>query len=539
MYMEFNDKKSLNDFADLNNLKNIELIHNVSNAVDRHKMLDTGDSVLVSVSGGPDSVFLLYFLNIIKKRYSLNLFAFHLDHLTRMGDSTKDAGFVKNLCLKLNIPLFSEEINVKNWCLERKLSFQEGARNLRKELLEKYRLKNSIRKIAIAHNADDNIETFLMNLIRGTGLKGLGSIKPVNGMIIRPLIYCHKDEIMGFLTLNNFNFCIDRTNSEDSYFRNKIRNKLVPYIENELGRGFKKNILNTINILRSSNEYIESKVFEIIAEIQKNQKIDIINTAEKGFVKIPISVIENLDDSLKTFFVYKLTELVKGSSKDIISTNVTDILKYCFVGGESKQLNLSGGIIFMKEGEFIYIYNRSIINYKDLFLDTKQGLYEAIKTEIGKNELGTLLNSLEQKAKGTNVSEKLSANDFKEEIIKKINNSNYRLKIKVINAADFDRKQIIKSGANEAFLDLNKIKFPVLIRKWRYGDKFMPFGMNNYKKLQDFFTDAGVPLHSRSMVTVFCDAEKIIWLGGLRIDERVKVDNDTKSITHLILEKIS
>ncbi|MHB9129192.1 MAG: tRNA lysidine(34) synthetase TilS, partial [Candidatus Humimicrobiaceae bacterium] len=199
--MEIKDKSILYDLKDLSNLKNAELIFNAVNTIEMHKMLDLGDSVLVSISGGPDSVFLLYFLNIIKAKYKLNLFAFHLDHLTRKGDSTKDADFVKSLCLKLNIPLFSEEINVKNWCQERKLNFQEGARLLRKNLLEKYRIKNSIKKIAVAHNADDNLETFLMNLIRGAGLKGLGSIKPVNGVIIRPLIYCYKAEIINFLTL--------------------------------------------------------------------------------------------------------------------------------------------------------------------------------------------------------------------------------------------------------------------------------------------------------------------------------------------------
>ena len=536
--MEHKNKFRFCDIEGLNNLKNTELIYNALNAVEKHKMLDMEDPVLVSVSGGPDSVFLIYFLNIIKKRYKLNLFAFHLDHLTRTGDSTKDADFVKKLCLKLNIPLFSKEINVKNWCREKKLSFQEGARILRRDLLEKYRLKNSIKKIAVAHNADDSIETFLMNLIRGTGLKGLGSIKPVQGLIIRPLIYCHKDEIINFLASNGFDYCIDRTNRENRYFRNRIRNKLVPYIENELGRGFKKNVLNTINILRSSSEYIESKVFKIIAQIQANQKSDIVDTAKKGYVKIPAAEIENLDNNLKTFLILKLIELVKGSSKDIISINVADILKFCFPGGESKKINLSGGIIFTKEGEFVYIYNSAVINYKDLFSDAKQEIPEFITVEISKNEIKSLLNSLKYKKSAANASDMPDANDFKEEIIKSIKDLDCQLKIKMIKAADYDKKQIIYSGENEACLDLDKIKFPILIRKWQPGDKFIPFGMNNKKKLQDFFTDAGVPLHSRHRVPVFCDSEKIIWLGGLRIDERVKVDDDTRTIICFVLEKM-
>jgi tRNA(Ile)-lysidine synthase len=537
--MEFKNKSISYDLKDLSNLKNTELIFNAVNTIEMHKMLDLEDSVMVSISGGPDSVFLLYFLNILKTKYKLNLFAFHLDHLTRKGDSTRDADFVKSLCLKLNIPLFSEEINVKNWCHERKLNFQEGARLLRKDLLEKYRIENSIKKIAVAHNADDNLETFFMNLIRGTGLKGLGSIKPVSGVIIRPLIYCYKVEVINFLACNNLNYCLDSTNFESKYFRNKIRNKLIPYIENELGQEFKKNILNTINLLRTGGGYIESKVCEIIAGIQKKQGSSVTDAVEKGFVRIPASDIESLDSNLKAFLVYKLIELVKGSSKNIISANVADILKYCYPGGESKKISLPSGLIFIKEREFIYIYNSKKINYKDLFLDTRQDLVALIPTEISKNEIDSLLDTLKFKKSAPEALNVPGANDFKEEITKNVNDSDYSLKIKIINAADHDKNHIIHSSENEAYLDMNKIKFPVLIKKWQQGDKFMPLGMNNRKKLQDFFIDAGVPLHFRSTVPVFCDLEKIIWLGGLRIDERVKVDKNTKTILYLFLEKKS
>jgi tRNA(Ile)-lysidine synthase len=126
-----------------------------------------------------------------------------------------------------------------------------------------------------------------------------------------------------------------------------------------------------------------------------------------------------------------------------------------------------------------------------------------------------------------------------EGIIKKIINHNYSLKIKIINADSNCNNQVIQANENEAYMDLDKIKFPVLIRKWKQGDKFMPLGMDNEKKLQDFFIDTGIPLHFRSSVPVFCDLEKIIWLGGRRIDERVKVDKNTKTILYLLLEKNS
>ena len=525
--MEFKYKNSFFDLKELSNLKNNELIFNALNAVEKHNMLEAGDSVLVSISGGPDSVFLLNFLNIIKTGYGLKLFAFHLDHMTREGRSTKDADFVRSLCVKLDIPLFSEKINAVAWCRERKLSFQEGARQLRKNLLEKYRNETSIKKIAVAHNADDNIETFLMNLIRGSGLKGLGSIKPADEVLIRPLIYCLKDEIINFLTVNNIKYCVDSTNFENKYFRNKIRNKLIPYIENELGQQFKKNILNTINILRASGEYIEKKVLEIIRELEKTPGSSIFDSAQKGFLRIYAADIGNLDNDLKAFLIRKLIELVKGSAKDIISINIDDILKFCYQGGESKKISLAAGLVFVKESDFIYIYDSTKITHKDLFLDSGMLMPSSAIIKISKDEILSL----------SKISDLSAAGDNANESIKKIIEGGYTLRIKIIDAGALDKDHLTRITANEAYLDLDKIMFPVLIRKWRNGDRFIPLGMKNEKKLQDFFTDEGTPLHLRGSVHVFCDIEKIIWLGCQRIDERVKVDKNTRSILYLFLKK--
>ncbi len=312
--MDSIDKNNLNGFNNPDSPDHNKMFSRVIETINKFNMLSPGDSVLISISGGPDSVFLTYFFSMIKNKYKLKLYAFHLDHMTRDGDSTKDAEFVENFCSDLKIRLFSDKIDVQKWCIERKMNFQEGARILRKSLLEKYVMENSIDKIAIAHNSDDNLETFFMNLLRGSGLKGVSGIKPVNGNIIRPLINSSKKEIIYFLDSGKINYHIDKTNLEVKYLRNKIRNILIPELENEFGISFKNNVLNTVETLRTVNNYIEAEVLKVINEIIKRQGISIGDIYNMGFIKIPIAFIEDLDNSIKTALVFKLIELVNGEA---------------------------------------------------------------------------------------------------------------------------------------------------------------------------------------------------------------------------------
>ncbi|MCL4384864.1 MAG: tRNA lysidine(34) synthetase TilS [Actinobacteria bacterium] len=612
--MKFKENKKFNFFKDLNiinSFNKVDIIYDLIKTIEKYDMLSSGDCVLISISGGPDSVFLTHVFNLIKNKYNLKLYAFHLDHLTRNGQSTKDAAFVSDLCKKYSITLFSEKIDVKRWCTEKKINFQEGARLLRKSLLEKYSNENAINKIAIAHNADDNLETFFMNLIRGAGLRGLSAIKPVSGKIIRPLLYIFKKDITDFLISNNISFCVDRTNLESKYFRNKIRNRLIPFMESEFGEGFKNNIVKAIENLKLANDYVDKEIIEIF----KKQNISVQDIAEviynKGFIKFPILNIINSDDFLKTALIFKLIELVKGSLKDITLENITDILKFCYQKGENKKINLSDGIFFVKEGDFIYFYDGKKVNLNSLFIsgknfgdddfskenknifddgiiviseddarsllagekifkgnlssknkdeienkeknnkETKRGYKEKNKEENKEKykednnepDLRTDLTILNNNIKPDNdIKPKnsiKSENNLKpiliSEINKTINELDAKINIKVLNIINYDKKFFTQAEKNEAYMDINSIKFPVVVRNWHAGDSFIPLGLNGEKKLQDFFIDSGITFHLRKKIFVFCDLEKIIWVGNLRIDDRVKVSEKTKTILYLRL----
>ena len=185
--------------------------------IESYSMVKSRDRILISISGGPDSTFLTHLLYLMRPVLNLTLFGFCLDHMTRNGESTKDALFVEKLCRELDIELFRQKIDVQKWCRSNKFSFQEGARKIRMEKLLEISKENNIERIATGHNADDNIETFLMHLVRGAGARGLSGIKPVSRKFIRPLIDIFRKDIIAYLDNKKISYCVDSTNIENIY----------------------------------------------------------------------------------------------------------------------------------------------------------------------------------------------------------------------------------------------------------------------------------------------------------------------------------
>ena len=493
-----------------NNFKD-KTIQKVIKTIDVNKMLSSGDSILISFSGGPDSTFLVHLFQTIKELYALKLYCFHLDHKTRNGSSKEDAVFVEEFCSRHNLKLFKEEIDAQKWCSERKLSFQEGSRILRKQLLENISEEAGIGKIATGHNADDSIETFFINLLRGSGSKGLASIKPFEGRIIRPLIETRRNEIESYLKANKIRYCIDCTNRQDIYLRNKIRNKLLPFIKKEFSGSFEENLLNTIKILREENDFLTALSKDTLEKIssfktgqqngsslssKKNNKTLKKNEDHSSAIEIPLCKLKDIPKAFLKRIIFAAIEKLQGSMAGIKSSSIDKIAAFCFTGGESREVFLGGGLRAKKEHDRLFIYYCS---GEDLPAAGKKPSYvfEVLKE-------------------------------------KKLKDFNLRIKSSIIeaNEAYLKDRQISES---EAYLDFDKISFPVTIKSWEKnsGQSFFPFGMKKPKKLHDFFIDAKVPAGKRDKVAVFSDSEKIIWISGYRIDERVRVDKKTKKILYI------
>ena len=492
-----------------------KIVSSVIETIDCFNMLSTGDRVLISISGGPDSTFLAYVLHHLKPVLNLTLFGFHLDHMTRDSESGRDAVFVEDLCRRLDVELVKKKVDVKKWCRINKMTFQDGARKIRTKMLLETSKRCNADKIAVGHNADDNIETFLMHLIRGAGVRGLAGIKPAGGKFIRPLINTNREDIEEFLKKNNISYCIDRTNIESIYFRNKVRNILIPFIRENFLKAFKKNILKSIKLLRDEDDFIrdlaENKLDQI-AYFKKN-----FNGKGTAVVKIPIKELVSLSDAIKRRVILCSIEKIKGDLENISFRNIEDILKISIIGGESKSIFVSEKVKAGKECEYIYIFDvDSIGNLSD-------GLQWLVKHEDEKDR------DMEEVEKQVEIGKRKKYKEFNIELFSEI------LDINSIGKKSSNFRRISNTGSMEVLLDYDRIKFPVKIRRWKKGDRFYPLGMHKEKKLHDFFIDCKIPRHFRKSVPIFQDEEKIIWVGGCRIDDRAKISSSTAKILSLKL----
>lgn len=240
----------------------MKILDKIKKTIREYRLLDKGDKLVVGVSGGADSVALLLLLDALKKELALKLHVAHVDHMLR-PDSKKDSEFVRNLCERLNIPLSIVRVNVEKSHI--KGSLEELARIARLKAILKIAKKYKAGKVALAHNLDDQAETVLMRILRGTGLLGLSAILPARKLygctIIRPLIGIRRKEIESFLKHKGIKPRIDSTNLKDIFFRNKLRNKLIPELEIEYNKNIKEVLANLAGVSSCDYDYLikESK----------------------------------------------------------------------------------------------------------------------------------------------------------------------------------------------------------------------------------------------------------------------------------------
>ncbi|NQT23003.1 MAG: tRNA lysidine(34) synthetase TilS [Candidatus Omnitrophica bacterium] len=247
----------------------MQILTRIQDTVDRHDMFERGDSVLVCVSGGSDSVFLLHALLRLKKRLGITLFVANMDHGIRGRASSRDSDFVRALTRELGLKFFHKKLKFEK---KKKLSVEETARYERYKFFESVAYENNLNKIVTAHTADDLAETVLMRIIKGTSLKGIIGIPPkrtsTSAMYVRPLIDVEKDEILRFLKSQKIHYVVDITNNDNKYFRNTVRNTIIPELSRYNPR-LKRSLVNLAESLREDKEFIDSakeKISNIIEE---------------------------------------------------------------------------------------------------------------------------------------------------------------------------------------------------------------------------------------------------------------------------------
>lgn len=326
-----------------------EFVKDVLNTINKHKLIKENDKVVVGVSGGPDSICLLHVLNNIKSMLNFEIVVAHINHQIR-AEADEETEYVKEFCDKLNVKCFVRKIDVIKKAENEKIGTEEAGRYARYEFFEEVLKQENANKIATAHNANDNAETVLMNIFRGTSTAGLKGIEPIRDeKFIRPLIECNRNDIENYCETNNLQPRIDKSNFENIYTRNKIRNILIPQIKKD----FNSNIIEALNklscIAREENSFVDSYIENVI-----NEKLIINDLEIDNGVVINLKEFNKLDNYIKSRAVLSLIQKVLGTTQGIEKKHVDDIVLMCAKNIGNKYLKPNKHIKVMVNGGKVY-----------------------------------------------------------------------------------------------------------------------------------------------------------------------------------------
>ncbi len=450
----------------------------VVSAINKYGMLSGGETVLVGLSGGPDSVCLLSILTELGERYGLTLYALYVDHNLRPAEVREEIGFCEDFCGKRGVNFFVKSVDVLSRVKTFGLNKQEAARQLRYQAFDEAAIEVGAAKIALAHNADDQIETMAMRFLRGSGPAGLSGMPAKRGKIIRPLIEIERADIESFLAAGNISFVVDSSNLCAEYFRNRIRQVLIPIMK-ELNPSLAGTMTHTSYILREEERYFNVVVTKTLMKMisrKTNERIELF-----------LAPMESMDTVILRRVLRRAIEET-DSLRGISFTHVEDIITLIRHGSSGDRLSLPRGI-------------RVIRGYSLLVITSEKA---------GRIDEYQLKPPAEIAIKGTAT---------------------------VIRASLGNVKGDAGDGRSSALLDAAGMKFPLRIRPRRAGDFFYPLGFGKRKKLQDLFVDAKVPRDERDMIPIVVSGDDIVWVAGYRADDRFKIHAGTEIFLRLDIVK--
>jgi tRNA(Ile)-lysidine synthase len=454
----------------------------------KNKLVSRGEKLLVAVSGGPDSVCLLHILAALRRELDIELHVAHLNHQLRGAASAADAEYVAGLARRLKIPATAESRDVRSYRTQRRLSLEEAAREVRYSFLADVAQKVGASRAAIGHTADDHIETMLMHLIRGSGMKGLRGLLPVNRWrssrqsltIIRPLLELNRQETAAYCRRRHLKPRLDASNLSPEPFRNSIRHHLLPEL-----RKYNPQIADAL--LRLSRTAADD--LDFIETAARRLRHDVVRAAKNSAV-IDKKNFLALPPALQRQLLRSSIESLLGSLKDIEASHVEAILE-ALEKPAGRVIGLPFGINFTVE------YDRYVLAPDSLSLcpfpplESETALKVPGRTDCsGWHITAALLTP--SAAKVTGETNDLAA------------------------CFDFDRTGKL-----------------LTVRRRLPGDRFQPLGMAQPKKLNAFMIDARIPQAWRRRVPIVCAGGQVLWVVGWRIDERYKVGADTRKVLRL------
>ena len=477
-----------------------ELEKKVARFVEQHELLGSAARVALALSGGADSTALLYVMQALKGEgiFGAELFCAHVNHQLRGQEADLDEAFVLTQAAAMNVPAVARRVDVRGFARRNKLSIETAARQLRMAALAEIARENHCDLIATAHQKNDNAETLVQRLSRGTAFRGLGGISPMRVFpdavpFVRPLLMVTRHEILEYLRERNVPWRQDRTNADCTYRRNYIRHQLLPALQ----RGCKGNIVEQLSELAqraySLQNLISHRADQLWPEVADCTGEQVTLDAKRFAAKPPALQIELVRRSL--------TGIGSGEQR-ITLRHYEGILRLAQRDVTAGQIELPGGFIVRRE------YGSLTVMRPGREAPHEQRAGGPVQLEIpGRTRFGEYV-----------MEATVCAMDLKSEI------SDLKFEIQDLKSRPF--------GSAERF-DLDKVKLPLHVRPRLAGDRFVPLGLTKEKKLGKFLTDQRVPHDVRSRVLVVSDSEKILWVWPVRISEQAKVSPDTRRLLQL------
>ena len=446
----------------------------IHNFITRQRMIKPGDSVVIAVSGGADSMCLAHVLNSLKDSLKCSLHIAHFVHGLRPGEDEKETKLVEQFSLKLNLPCIIET----SYTLSQKSnSLEEKAREARYDFFLRLKKKLSADSVATAHSMNDQAETVIINSMRGCGITGISAIPAIrDGWIIRPFLGINRSAIIAYIKLHGIPFAEDSSNNDLRFLRNSIRHKIIPVLE-----AYRPNIIEllarTSSLARDDDQFIENVAMEWVSANMMDKTLFLFD--RKSLSAIPLSLQRRV-------FRYCIKKL-KGTVKKIGYIHIDNIIKLLHGEKPNARINLPDSLIAEVSYETFYIGPAKDVSFDHC---------STIISEPGKYRFS----------------------------------STHTVTVRHIHSADFNT-----ASSNIAFIDKGTLDYPIIIRFPEPGDRFMPLGMTGTCKLKKFFIDRKIPPEKRKTTPLFIANGNICWVGGFIVDERFKIRDTTSEIIEITL----
>ena len=465
----------------------------VGRCLERYSMISSGDHVIVGVSGGADSVALLHALTALSRDQKFKISVAHLNHSARGEESDADAQFVADLARKLGFEAFIEKQDVPQVRAQLKTSFQEAARITRLAFLKSVMEKCRAHKVALGHTADDQVETVLMNLLRGSGPKGLSGMQPVRDYIVRPLFDCSREEVERYLQDENIEFRSDSSNFKKDYLRNRIRLDLIPHLEKEYNKNIRKNILQSASILLDEDRFLNELAVKCFDQISSR-------SWDGDKLGLERAALSSQSSALRNRVIRIAIKKIKGDLRKVTAAHVQAVAHLFLQPKFGKRISLPDDMEAHCDRGTVWFYK---------ILDVKGG--ERINPSMPED--------LELKIPGESFM-RSSQITFKTEVTEPA-------------ALDLSTERPVK-----ATFDFDQTGDQIRVRYFHPGDRFLPLGMQGSKKLKKFLIDEKIPQEQRIHIPILTTVTgDIIWVYGLRISDSYRVTPETKRV--LIIEGLS